>query len=258
MADVVKAIVGTFEGLIRRSIAPSVSFFVLLALNDLIIAETRGDSVAEVWRDRWGVLAPSTLTGATGLWTLLALLLVLGLGYTLSAVQQTLFDLRLKADFPPGRLLKVMAWGSARREAQVLQDMRGQVICRLTSTCDLSRVGRLDLSDFALYEILGGIDPTDTRAFVDSAKAIGVVSCSAIVILAWDLFTLLPRAGPWDGGDLVLCLSLLVLAFFFFKVGCEATLSQYRHRAFRLYANFLMMPAHRLKKRLDEPRSTEN
>ena len=66
MADAIDKVLRTFEGLIRRSIAPSVTFFVLLAAGELIAAELTGRGVYSVWRG-WGrLLGQAVLAQSTG------------------------------------------------------------------------------------------------------------------------------------------------------------------------------------------------
>jgi len=246
MADAIDRVLRAFEGLIRRSIAPSVTLFVLLAAGELIAAELTGWSVRLVWRGWARLLDDSLLSRSTGFFVTVAILVVLGLGYALSSVQQALFDHPLKASFEPGRLLRILP--SMENERRALVALRTRVLARIGDEPRLLRLAGLeDASDFLLYEILGGIDPTDTRPFVDSAKAFGVVVCSAITVLVWNLVVY------WSGAPVVVRLVLMLLVLVAYWIGREATCAQYRQRALRLYVNFLMMPEERLERRLLRP-----
>lgn len=245
MADAIGKVLATFEGLIRRSIAPSVTFFVLFAAGELVAAELAGGSAAAAWRRTAAAVDWQVVAESSGLFATLAILLVLGLGYGLSSVQQLLFDNLLKANFDPGWLLCRLS-ASARSEARALGKLRSRVLDRIDGEDQLARLaGDVERTDFVLYEVLGGIDPTGTRSFVDSAKAIGVVASSAIAVIAWNLLQRWPL-GPVGWGA-------AVLAVVVWWLGREATLAQYRQRSLRHYANFLAMPDERLQRLLVRP-----
>lgn len=248
----------TFEGLIRRSIAPSVTFFVIFVVGELIAVELGGGSAPE-WITGWLAVLGDTFGESPGFFGTMAVLVVLGVGYGLSAIQQVLFDNRLNESFDPGRLSHWLAGSSVKSEGRALRELRGEVLERLDSEPRLARFRPLrERTDYLLYEILGGIDPTDTRPFVDTAKAIGIVFSSAIAVTLWNLgrsardllevWTLSP--GWWQVAGLAILAILVVILYW---IGREATAAQYRTRALRLYANFLMMPTERLERRLLYP-----
>jgi hypothetical protein len=180
---------------------------------------------------------------------------VLGVGYGLSAVQQVLFDNRLSRYFHPGPYwgwlqgvfgIPPVRWFrvSFESEGRALRQLRERVFERIESEPRLVRLHGLgERTDYVLYEILGGIDPTDTRGFVDSAKALGVVFSSAIAVTLWNMAVHFFDLRWWN-----FLLAALVVSFYW--VGREATVRQYRARALRLYVNFLAMPPERLERRL--------
>ena len=245
----------TFEGLIRRSIAPSVTFFVIMATVDLALLEYTGGSAAVRSKKCIRFLA-ETFEESGGVFTVIVGLLILGVSYALMTVQQVLFDNRLKADFDPGprwkwpSKLMSLSWlcglrASAEGERRALVELRGRVLDRLGTAPDLvGHRGLKESSDYMLYEILGGIDTIDTRPFVDSAKAMGITCISAMLALFWGAIAYWKPLGWWE---LVALAVLFVIAYW---LGREAILAQYRARALRLYVNFLMMPVERIRHRL--------
>ncbi|PTL85911.1 hypothetical protein [Vitiosangium sp. GDMCC 1.1324] len=244
----------TFEGLIRRSLAPSVTFFVILALGDLIRAVLNGESAQTQVMCYFGFL--KSLESSPGLFVPIAILVVIGISNGLYATQQMLFDNCLKKNFDPPKWPRFS--DSVKSEARALTDLRTRVTQRLNTEPDLVRLWSLDEpTDYILYEILGGIDPTDTRSFVDSAKMMGIVFVSIILVLLGHAVTLVAHAVlAWDWPHWctwVAILLLLLAARLFYWWGREATRSQYRARAFRLYVNFLAMPLERIRRRLLRP-----
>lgn len=247
-----KDVLNSFEHLVRRSIAPSVTFFVLAGAADLALWKLGGHSGfyrLELWMD---ALRPALRHGEAVV-ALFAFLAVLGVSYALATLQQVLFDNRLKGDFAPA---KVPVSPTAPSEGRQLRELRKRVVERLGSLHALRRLWGLERgggeqgdrpSDYLLYEILGGIDPTDTRGFVDSAKSLGIVFAAAILAL-W-----IPGAIHRDevAGQLGLPVSLWLLCLLtggavLYLLGREAVKTQYRARALRLYVNFLMMPEWRI------------
>lgn len=239
----------TFEGLIRRSIAPSVTFLVIFAAGELIAAEAQAGSSARARIASCLEQLGENAEHATGLFALAVALLVLGLSYGLSATQQILFDNRLKKNFDPGpKWIGRLRSSSVQSETRALAELRGQVLERLDDEPRLELFRPIgERTDFLLYEILGGIDPTDTRPFVDTAKSVGIVFSSAIAVTLWNLAVHWPDLGRW-------AFVLVILTVLFYWLGREATLAQYRTRALRLYVNFLMMPVERLERRLLRPK----
>lgn len=235
-------IVQTFEGLIRRSLAPSMTFFVFVALGELIRAELTESSAREQFKAYIDYIGHKPFA-SSAVFILLALLAIIGLSYALGAVQQLLFDNWMKKNFDPATRFS----RSAVSEAQALVELRHKVTKRLRAEPALGDLQELkETSDYVLYEILGGIIPTDTRAFVDTAKSLGIVSVSVILVLLGNAVAYHEQLGPWVA-------PLLLLALLVYWWGREATLAQYRARALRLYVNFLAMPSARIHKRLARP-----
>lgn len=235
-------IVQTFEGLIRRGLAPSVTFFVFVVLGDLIRAHLTGTSVRAQALEYLRFTGKGAF-GSPAVFLTLALVVTLGFSYALTSIQQLLFDNWLKRNFDPSTRFS----RSAMSEARALTELRRKVTQRLRNEPALGDLRELqEVTDYLLYEILGGIDPLDTRGFVDSAKATGVVFVSAIVVLLGNALVFHARLGPW----VVLLVLLAVLLYWW---GREATVTQYRMRALRLYVNFLAMPTARIQRRLLRP-----
>ena len=95
-------IVEVFEDLIRRNIAPSASFFVLLASGNLIAAAIvpgapSPDAVMAAWISWFGFLYQKV--GSVTLLGALFLLCLVGLSYVLSTLSQVLYDNSLKRNF---------------------------------------------------------------------------------------------------------------------------------------------------------------
>lgn len=253
MGDAIQKVMGTFEGLIRRSIAPSITFFVLFAAGELVAVELAGGSAVDRWRSWLGAVDWGMVKEASGLVGFLALLLILGLGYGLSSIQQIIFDNLLKKNFAPGPLFCRLS-KSASSEKAALEELRERALRKMAEDDDLSRLAEAEhRTDFVLYEIIGGIDPVGTRSFVNSAKSIGVVASSAMAVVLWNLLSRWPFGDELSWTGLGKAALLLFLALAIWWIGREATLAQYRQRSLRHYVNFLMMPKERLAGRLYRP-----
>ena len=240
----------TVEGLIRRSIGPSVTLFVMAVAVDLFLVETTGGSAVDRLK---GVLAflKTDLGGVGNISFAFVAILVIGTSYGLAMVQQVLFDNWLRKDFDPWPTWK---WVRKRRakngEGNALIELRGKVATRLNEEPRLSQFYELEAaSDYVYYEILGGIDPTDTRQYVDSAKSLGITSISLVFALLGGLFV--HRSSLSARGWLLLLLAALVVLF----LGYTAIRAQFRARAIRLYVNFLAMPPERIQRLLLNPES---
>jgi hypothetical protein len=263
----------SFEDLIRRSVAPTVTIFVVALMVDLLGAELSGQSVRDRFNAHKQVIGNVALVPSPGVGITLTVLLIIGLSYALAAVQQVVFDNRLKANFGPMGLPchlqkifrprfkphKKSCAGRAglqrQREKQSLHAcLKPDILAlRRLRKAAASRLRELGLdgahkarvpTDYILYEILGGIDPTDTRPFVDSAKAMGIFFVSVILVLVGNaLFAPELRLG---------CrLVFLALAVLSYRCGYNVTAAQYRARAIRLYVNILTMPMARVDRLLN-------
>jgi len=238
-----------FQDSIKRAIAPSAVFFFLLAavgLIDVVFHENRTGSVSlasllETLLD-WGhedkpfgwfaSLLKSGLVKGSWIVGVLALLTVLGMSYVLSLLHQFLFDDRLRGSFDA-------LWWSLSENA-ALRDLHKKVVTRIQD--DLNELNQAlsgSFNDYLLYEILGGIDPTSTRAFVDRAKSTGITFVSLMLVL------ILWAAHLWRDSPSI-SVTLVVLNLPLWLAGREAVKTEYRARAVRLYVNFLMMPRQRL------------
>ncbi len=254
-----KALV-TFEDLIRRSIAPSLTLLAV-ALAFEIFCESLypsgpGESLNHLFRGVayiWGVAGAMS----SGALITLAILLIIGTSYALSALQQVLFDDRLRRDFEHTgatflrsvcqRLFGVSGQdnagvtqvdpGGSITDIEALKRLRKQVVERLTEM-HLDPLPKQQKTDFILYEILGGIDTTSTRAYVDRTKAIGIFFVSLILVCLGHV-VLLRRPGWWVA-------TCSAVAAFAYGLGYCAICAQYRARAIRLYVNFLAMPLARI------------
>jgi hypothetical protein len=246
-------VIQTFEGLIRRSLAPSVTFFIVLALGELIRVKLNGDLARDHVARFLKFVTSEPLAKSPAILITLAVLSIIGLSYGLQTLQQVAFDNWLKENFhqPPwiSRLARVRGFGWLdSRDSKVLLELRSKVEQRIRKEPELKELKDLKgVSDYVLYEIVGGIDPTDTRSFVDSAKAMGIFFVSVILVLLGNALVY-RHPLPWWGSLLLVTLAVLSYCW-----GKEATRSLYRARALRLYVNFLAMPTQRIQRRLLRP-----
>lgn len=275
-ASMLEKALRTFEDLIRRSLAPSLAFVVIALTVNLLGAQISRRGVHQRLKDYMGFVEWAAGLKSSGLIIALTILLVIGLSYVLATVQQVLFDNLLKADFEPLRPLFNL-WcrrrhknpeEEARRELRALKNLRKEVVERIKKVHNLDhlfppaalvcftkvrpralaiaipksyKAGPPPFTDYVLYEILGGIDPTPTRPFVDSAKAMGILFGSTILVLVGNgLFNQDFRTWGREVG-------LGVAAVFSYWMGFNVTATQYRARALRLYVNFLTMPIARIE-----------
>jgi len=229
-----------FERLIRRSLAPAVTFVFVFLVVDLVSGQLTGEP-PPLRLSYWMGLFRSFVHDIEGVVGVLAVIAVLGLGFALGTVQQVLFDNTLRRDFNAWPVLWYLS-----SENGHLNRLRDQALEKLKTQEVLDALGRRTVeagdgterfSDWILYEILGGIYSGPTYSFVDSAKALGVVFSSLIV-------TLLGSAVYRE--ELHWKIPAVALAFLFWWWGRETVKTQYRHRALRLYVNFLMLPAERI------------
>lgn len=239
-------LVQSFEGLLRRGIAPSVTFFVIAALGDFIRIELGGESPEARLQTYLEILGHKSFAVAS-VFIAFSVLVITGFSYGLLAIQQVLFDNWQKENFDPWFPLG----SSVASEDRALTELRSKVTQRLRTEPDLKGLADLkEVTDYVLYEILGGIDTVDTRGFVDSAKAMGIVFVSLIIVLIGNALLYHQQLGPWS-------VLLVLLAVVFYVWGRETTVAQYRARALRLYVNFLAMPTERIRRRLLWPDEAE-
>jgi hypothetical protein len=228
-----------FERLIRRSLAPSVTFVLAFLVVDLVSGQYAGEP-PPLRLSYWLGLFRSFVQGIEGVVGVLAVIAVLGLGFALGTVQQVLFDNTLRRDFDASRLLGWLGSETehlTRLRERVREKLRARKLLE-SEAAAASDVGSLEtLSDRVLYEVLGAIDPTDTRPYVDSAKGLGVVFGSLIMAL---LGSAIYRQS-WSWGSWAVGLAIVV-----WWLGRETVKTQYRGRALRLYVNFLLLPAERI------------
>jgi hypothetical protein len=238
-------LVELFENLIKRTLAPSAAFFFLVAvacLIDGVLHPHEGKSVGGVislvgsLKDFTG---PDVLKNKAAL-VVLSFLALLGTSYVLAIIQKFFVDDRLNANFESKRIFTA--------DNERLKHLRGKVVSRIQS--DLKPVKGIEViegkyfKDYLLYEILGGIDPTPTNAYVDRAKSFGITAISLVLVLiGWFAHLALYLV------EFGLHSSLYLLVVLIVAVGSsvhEATKAEYRARAIRLYVNFLMMPKERI------------
>lgn len=283
----------TFEDLVRRAIAPSMTFFVLWAAAELVrfwlvgewlagafmrdgvtrTIETQGEVSIRIMETQELVPLVEVIEKVPAVFTILAILAIVGLSYSLAAAQQVLFDNRLKKNFEPlhrgvwrrvrnrnGQSLAESDSGMVSRseeasgnpkaeesisDHEALSRLRKEVRGRLADLEVTRRLGEIEgLSDYVLYEILGGIDTINTRPFADSAKAIGIFFTSVMVL---SISYLVMFCKGDNGVGAVVMVILFGVAWL---LGLEATRTQYRMRAIRLYVNFLAMPCDFIHRRL--------
>ena len=242
-----------FEDLIRRMLAPATAFVVLFFLVHIIDGVQGGG--LRVWN-----VQIQRMTDIIGHKVGALLIIMVGMSYILSTLQQIFFDNRLRKSFSPWYFERIWTW-------DMLKDPRDKVKSRFKDIAskdgstqfkrvydalntaakeqDKSDTPYVDDPswedtvswknlDFVLYEILGGIDKTSTKGFVNDAKAFGIVITSAILAL-WTLVI----SHEWAlGYVLIACLASMVL----WLTGYSLVRTQYRIRALRLYVNFLAMP----------------
>ncbi len=214
-------VVKMFESLIRRNIAPSLGFFAFVAVADLVIVffVSGTDPLSRV-----GIWLQRLSTEQTTILIFLFLLALTGLSYVLAALHQVLYDDWLRADFDawPPKLKK--------KENDILEKLRGKVRDRLGERKPPNKLDECILAnDYLLSQVLIQQVPSDTRRYVDRAKAIGITAISAGLVL----LLLAAGLGWW---------LLVIPALFVLWAGFEAVKGRYRSRAIRLYIHFLTMP----------------
>ncbi len=245
-------IVELYEDLIRRNIAPSASLFVLLAIGHLMAAAMlSGTPSPSEMVHSWFVAFETLYKGIASV-TLLGgifFLILVGLSYILSALHQILYDNTLKKNFNTCIF--------HNNNNALLDDLREKVIYKLNlileandSNLHFPKFESIKPTDYILYEILGGIDSTSTRGYVNDAKAYGIVFISSILVVLQVAYGYLPTAS--FRGVLIFIVPVL------FFLGRETVKAQYRARALRLYVNFLAMPDEKILRILRSDKSQTN
>lgn len=192
----------SFESFIKRAVVPSSSFLFIFAALYLWLGSCYDREYVE-WVKAQFVFE----------WYVYAMIFV-GLSYFLSILQQALIDNLLKGDFSDD---KGFVW------------LRNDVIKKLKEKKpELSSKEDVFFVDYALYELLG--KETDTKNYVDDAKAIGIFVVSLILNLL--IMCLMVKTPPFYG------LSLLA-GFIVWLIGRYLTKQRYKSRAVRLYINYL-------------------
>lgn len=235
-----KDFLATLDSLVKRGLSSSLVFFSLLFVSEWVIGTFQNGSGPSVL-DSWGDWFRSNLPNTHSTWAavIMAVLLVVGLSYALSALNELIYDNTLRENFDS--LIENIPFN--RTVGENLRSLRSAVVRKLEA--DVPELVLPSFSDFYLYEIVGRIVRTPTRSYVDAAKAIGVVFVSAILVGLVELiihFESLRERGA-IGYILAVCVSIYV-------IGRESVKTQYRSRAIRLYVNFLMMPSENVAKKL--------
>ncbi len=227
-----KEFLAALDSLVKRGLSSSLTFLSLLFVSEWV-AGTLKSGKATSLLDYWGTWTSTNLPSAHSTWaTVLAVtFLVIGLSYTLSAVNELVYDNTLREDFDPW--IKRTPYN--RSISDNLASLRSSVIAKLKS--DVPDVEIPRYTDFCLYEIIGGILDTDTRQYVDAAKALGMVFVSVILVGFVEVVIHAQSLSWWSIGTL---LALCCVVYF---LGREAIKTQYRSRAIRLYINFMMTPS---------------
>jgi len=230
-----------FEDLIRRVFAPSLTLVAAYALVHLLAAalfcvpESLGDTL-----DSFGSWVKTHVLGveATGALVFLAVLVLIGLSFIVSTLNEILHDNFLKKNFNAAP-----AW-VAKEQNKHLEQLREKVIVKLKNKIpSFEDFLPGSATDYLLYEIVGGIDPTSTKNFVHLAKATGIVFISLnLSILGFVIF----NAGHLSCWALLLIFLVIPL----YWLGLQSVKGHYRARAIRLYVNLSMMPDKRMEKLL--------
>lgn len=234
-----KEFLAALDSLIKRGLSSSLTFFSLLFVSEWVIGTIGSGSPTSLLAS-WGAWSSNSLPSSHSTWaTVLAVLfLVIGLSYTLSTLNELIYENTLRENFDSW-----VPWVPYNRTmSSNFTALRQSVIAKLE--VDVPGLSVPHATDFYLYEVLGGILPTNTRPYVDAAKAIGLVFVSAILV---GFVELLVHGPSLSGGHFAFLSVLCVLVYL---AGREAIKTQYRSRALRLYVNFLMMPSDCVQKKL--------
>lgn len=224
-------VVKTFEDLIRRYIAPSSSFCVLLLAGHILciglLPEEDAARVWNVWKEGYGMLVGAK---SASLVIFVFLLILTGLSYVLATLDKVFLDNSLKGNFNGFFFFK----GDNRR----LDALRKKTIARLNVIGDFEDV---DLTDYLLYRILDRVDRTDYTRLIDSAKSFGLVLISLVLVTThlyvyyWDAL----GNSVWTAFAVVPLLCMLTR---------ETVKGRYRTRALKLYINMIGMDDDELRR----------
>ena len=130
----------------------------------------------------------------------------------------------------------VNAGRAAELKSANLRQLREQAVARLRRE-NPQLVNSLRITDYLLYEIIGGLITTDFTRYVDAARIYGYITIS-ILLAAFAYYSKFALDRGYVGR---LVFTAVVISVYFF--GRELVKMQYRNRAIRLYVTYLTAPA---------------
>jgi hypothetical protein len=156
---------------------------------------------------------------------------VLGAGYVIALLHFYFFEETLRGNYDSLFATTLVASSADR----TLLKRRDHAINKLSADQPLP-IEKQDLSDYILYETLGGIFEVNSRNYVDVGRIVGV-SALTIIFLLWldaSLYHRLTGSPLWWTGGSTIAIWL---------VGREFVKAQFRYRAIRIYTNYLLRRA---------------
>ncbi len=212
--EVLEFIWDKFEFLIRRTILPSTTFFMLIIIiylhhKNLILTETE---LKLLQSQSWIILIFLFFTT------------LLSVNYMLKISAQLAFDNFIKVNYDTSFCLY-------KEESISFVKFRKRVLLKLQQDKIIDFEAK-NLSDFELYQLLGRVlgyykKKTDVRRYATDTKEAGITIISIFIFLLWYIF--LENKG-------ILLFSIVPLYYISFQY----IKSKYRSRAYRMYANYLI------------------
>lgn len=164
----------------------------------------------------------------------LIFLSLVGLNYIFLILNEMVYENTLRENFDPW-FAKIPYNRTMSKNLRILRKKVQKKTLDLYS--DLPDITHL--TDYALYEILGGILVTNTRGYVDSAKITGLVFISLISACIVSIIVHFRDIGYYSVFFVILIVALYV-------IGRELVKTHYRSRAMRLYINFIIAPKEKI------------
>jgi|GEM_PF-2037938 len=230
-----KEFMSIFDSLLKRGLSASFVFIITLIITESIffVILDNGDGSLTHWLITWKKIFSGDDKSVS---LILILLSLVGLNYILLILNEIAYENTLRENFDSW-LVQTPYNRTMSKNLSALREKVQEKTLNLYP--DLHHI--TDLTDYVLYEILGGILITNTRAYVDSAKITGLVFISLISACIVSIILHYRHIGY----HLIWLISLIVILYF---IGRELVKTHYRSRTMRLYINFLIAPEEKILK----------
>lgn len=216
----IEKLIDLFKDFIKRSVIPTLSFAFILVIEYFFFTKEINSSLESILKTLKEFKGIEILNN--DLYTIIIIIIWIGLSYTLTILHQLFYDNLLKKNFN----------FICKKHSYILNEYRKRVVKKL-------KKDEIEFKDFSdnffndnlLYQIIGKKITIDTKRYVDEVKSSGIffisLSLSLIFIAIISNSTL----------SAFIYIGLSILNYY---IGFEYIKSKYRSRAIRIYTNYLI------------------